>query len=173
MAEETTSPEQAPKKKLPIKTLAIIAGVLLLEMATAFGVYMMAGGANGSDAAVPPGFVLPDHSNDLVEELVIEDRFANSKQGPVFMYDTQIYIKVKLKFQPKVQELLKSMNASITADVATIFRRAEPSYMHEDALQTLTRQIKEVLDQRLLDDEKKSMVEAVMITRCHEYRADF
>lgn len=172
MAEEAIAAVEEPKKKLPIKTLIIIVVVLMLELVTAIVAYMMAGGP-GDVMADRTGASIVDDGTEPVEQLVVEERFPNSKQGAVFLYDTQIYIQVQKKFQPKAEGILKGMNASISADIATIFRRAEPSYMHEDALQTLTRQVKEVLDKRLVDEEKKSMVEKVLITRCTEYRADF
>lgn len=172
MADETVTEIEAPKKKLPIKTLLVIGAVLALELVTAIVAYMMAGGP-GDAVADRAGAQLVDDGTKAVEQLVVEERFANSKQGAVFLYDTQIYIQIQKKNQPKAEEMLKNMSATISADIHTIFRRAEPSYMHEDALQTLTRQIKEVLDKHLFDEEKKSMVEKVLITRCVEYRADF
>lgn len=172
MAEEKVTEVGEPKKKLPIKTLLVIVAVLTLELVTAVVAYMMAGGP-GDAVADRPGASIVDDGTKTVEQLVVEERFANSKQGGVFLYDTQIYIQIQQKNQAKAEEMLKNMSASISADIHTIFRRAEPSYMHEDALQTLTRQIKEVLDKHLVDAEKKSMVEKVLITRCVEYRADF
>ncbi len=172
MAEEQVTEVAEPKKKLPIKTLMVIVVVLLLEMVTAIVAYMMAGGPDET-MADRQGAALVDDGTAPVEQLVVEERFANSKQGAVYLYDTQIYIQIQKKHQPKAEEMLKNMSATISADIHTIFRRAEPSYMHEDALQTLTRQIKEVLDKHLVDEEKKSMVQKVLITRCTEYRADY
>ena len=171
MADEPN--QDNPKKRaFSLKTLLILAAVLLLEVATAVVAFMLAGGPNEVQAD-RTGAMAAEQGEKQVEELVIEDRFANSKRGKVYVYDTEIYITIKMKHQEQVQNQLKTMSAQVHADMLTIFRRADPSYMHEDALLTLKRQIKAALDERLGNDaEGKSVVLKVVITRCTPYRAD-
>lgn len=171
MAEEQIQ-EETPKRKLNLKTLIILGVVLFLEVATVLLTFVLAGGPNPA-AADRAAAVAADKSNQEVEELVIQGRFANSKRGDVYLYDTEIYVVVLRKHQEKVQEQLKRLSAQMNKDIGDIFRRAEPSFMHEDELQTLTRQVKEVLDERLGPDaEGESLVKRVLITRCIEYPAN-
>lgn len=179
MADEKKEPEAkptdaAPKKKFPLKMLLTLGGVLLLEVVTVLVVFMIAGGPKPVSAEHSGIGALVDDGNKETEELVIEDRFANSRRGDVYLYDTQIYVVVKQKHREKVKEQLKSMAAQIQSDIATIFRRADPSYMHEDELQILSRQIKAALDQRIGPDPAGDpIVQRVLMTKCTEYRIDF
>lgn len=175
MAQASDTPATAvpPRRRLPLKTLLVLAGILALEIVTVTIAFMMAGGpapVSAHQGADP----LADDGNKESEELVIEDRFANSRRGDVYLYDSEIYVVVRKRHQAKVKEQLKNMSAQIHADIATIFRRADPSFMHEDALQTLCRQIKAALDVRFgVDTAGEPVVIRVLMTRCTEHRLDF
>ena len=168
---QTQAVEAAPRK-LNFRTLLILAVVLLLEVGTVVVTFLIAGGPSPAQADRSAALDA-ERANRPVEELVIQARFENSKRGDQYLYDTEIYVIVKQRNREHVKEQIKSMSARIHADVAAIFRRAEPSYMHEDELQTLGRQIKGMLDEMLgKDAEGESVVQRVLITRCTEYRAD-
>ncbi len=178
MADEKNENEAAKtegtKKKFPLKTLLMLGGVLLLEVVTVFIVITMAGGPAPVSADRAGANLLVDDGNKEAEELVIEERFANSRRGDVYLYDSEIYVVIRKKHQDKVKADLKSMSAQIHSDILTIFRRADPSFMHEDELQTLSRQIKAAMDNRLgTDVDGEPVVRRVLITRCTEYRIDF
>jgi flagellar basal body-associated protein FliL len=177
MAEETTKEvqgsEAAPSKKKGLKTMLILAGVLVLEAATVVVTFMVSGGPKPAAAEHNSALIIDDSKKEA-EELVIQDRFPNSRRGENYLYDTEIYLVTRRQHQPKVQEKLKAMSATIHAEIATVFRRADPSYMHEDDLQTLSRQIKGVLDEKFgKDADGEPIVLRVVITRCVEYRIDF
>ncbi|MEX2213110.1 MAG: hypothetical protein WD768_03215 [Phycisphaeraceae bacterium] len=176
MAEEKTENAEAgtepAKKKFPIKTLLILVGVLVLEIVTVLVAFALSGGPAPVQADHKAAQLANDNNKE-VEELVVEDRFANSRRGDVYLYDTEIYLVVQKKHQTLVQEKLKSESAQIHADIAGIFRRADPTFMNEDSLQTLTRQIKGVLDDRFgTDSDGKTKVQRILITRCTPYRID-
>lgn len=173
-AEAGKPAEAAPKKKFSMKLMLMLGGVLLLEVVTVMVAFSMAGGPKPVSADHADAHKMVDDSNNEAEELVIEDRFANSRRGDVYLYDTQIFVVVRKKHQEKVKSDLKTMAAQVHTDILTIFRRADPSFMHEDELQTLSRQIKSALDSRLgRDGEGQPIVQRVLITRCTEYRVDF
>ncbi len=172
--ETETTTEAPPKKSVSLKTLLMVLGVLLLEVVTVVVAFSMAGGPDAVSADRTGANLLVDDGNAEVEELVIEDRFANSRRGDVYLYDSEIYVVLKKKHQAKMQADLKSMSAQVHADILTIFRRADPTFMHEDELQTLSRQIKAALDNRFgKDADGEPIVRRVLITRCTEYRIDF
>lgn len=175
MAEAHADNEKADapqKRRVSLKTALILAAVLLIEVATVGLTFMLAGGP-AKVQAERGGAIGGNSAEREVEELIIQDRFANSKRGDVYLYDTQIYAVVKKKHLEQVQTQLKEQSAQVQHDIAVVFRRAEPSYMHEDELQTLSRQIHRVLSERFGKDENgDSVLKKVLITRCTEYRAD-
>ena len=171
--ENTEGGKEPAKKSFPVKTILILVGVLVLELVTVLVAFSMAGGPEPVQADHQAA-KLADDNNKEVEELVVEDRFSNSRRGDVYLYDTEIYLVVKKKHQTHVQEQLKAQSAQVHADIATIFRRADPTFMHEDELQTLSRQIKGVLDDRFgKDADGQPKILRILITRCTEYRIEF
>ncbi len=172
--ENVAAGAEGTKKKFPLKTLLMLGGVLLLEVVTVFVAFTLAGGPEPASAGHAGANMLVDDGNAEVEELVIEERFANSRRGDVYLYDSEIYVVVRKRHQNKIQADLKAMSAQIHSDILTIFRRADPTFMHEDELQTLSRQIKAALDNRIGSDaDGAPIVRRVLITRCTEYRIDF
>lgn len=172
--EDANKPVEPPKKRFPLKTLIMLVGVLLMEVITVVVAFSLAGGPEPVSADHTGANTLVEDGNKEAEELVIEDRFANSRRGDVYLYDAEIFVVVRKKHQEKVKNDLKSMSAQVHSDILTIFRRADPSFMHEDELQTLSRQIKSALDARLgVDADGQPIVRRVLMTRCTEYRIDF
>ena len=171
MAEEQA--RAAPKKKLPLKTLIILAAVMIVEGAAISGVYLLSGGP----AAVRADSAAADDEaakNELVEELVVEGKFQNTKTNRAYLYDTQVYVKVRQKHRDTVTKELESKRAAITMEIASIIRSAEPVHLREANLATLTRQITAALQQMLSADEDtgESKVEEVTIPMFMQYRTD-
>lgn len=164
----------APAKKggLSIKTLGILAAVLLIEAGVISAGFMYA----SRPAEVKAQGAVKDETaelNELVEMPVIADKFQNTRTGRTYIYDTDIYILVRRKDEAKVDERLKNMSAQIVADIGLLFRRAEPAYLLEPSLATLMRQIKAALDQRIgTDPDGKSLIQEVVVKKYTQYRAD-
>lgn len=172
-AEAKAEPQPAAKKGLPLKTMLIVGVALLLEGAAIVGAFMFAGGPSKVQAD-PAAQDAAAFAEQPVEELVIEDKFQNTRTGRTYLYDTQVYIVIKRKNQTQTQALLKEKTAQISSDITTIFRRAEPAHLLEPSLATLSRQIKAALDNRLGRDTDtgESVVQEVLITKCTQFRAD-
>lgn len=178
MAEQQSSPAAAPapaatpSKGLPIKTILIMVIALVIEGVAISSAFIFA----GKPADVKAEKIATSEAalgDQPVEKLVIADKFQNNRSGKTFLYDTEIYIVVLKKDEKKVDEQMEAMSAQIAADMATIFRRAEPAHLLEPTLATLTRQIKAVLDDRLgRDAEGKSMVQEVLMKKYTQYRVD-
>lgn len=165
----------APASKkggMSLKTILIMAVVLLIEGVAISAVFVL----SGKPAEVHADAAAHDAAADAdkpVEILVVEDKFQNTRSGKTYLYDTQIYIVVKAKDADRVNAKLEQMQAQISADIGTIFRRAEPAQLLEPTLATLTRQIKAVMDDRLgLDQDHKSMVQEVLLKKYTQYRVD-
>lgn len=174
MAEAATDTENENKKKLPIKTLAVVGAVLLIEAVAIIAVFTLSGGPSdikADEAALSEA----DMSEELVEELVVAEKFQNTRSGKPFIYDTEIYITLMRRNQPDVTAKLSSSSNAVREDIRTIFSRADPGHLQEPTLSTLERQIKAVLDERLGydPDTGNAIVESVIITKCIQYRSDF
>jgi len=174
MAEEQPKAESpdSGKKKLPIKTLIVLAVVVVVEAAAISAAFLIA----GKPADVKAQGALPDaeaDANRLVEVQVLEHKFQNTKTGRTYVYDTQLYVVVKQKHQEQVARYIEQMQAQIVSDVATIYRRAEPAHLLEPTLGTLKRMIKASLDEKIgRDDDGNPIIEQVLITKFSQFRAD-
>jgi flagellar basal body-associated protein FliL len=174
MAEDDKQKQNAPdeKKKLPIKTITIVAAVLLVEAVAISAVFIFSGGPSevrAEDMANDPALV----AEQPAEVLIIADKFQNTRVGRTLLYDTEIYIVVKQKHLGEVQQTLEQLSASIKSDIAAIFRRAEPAQLTEPDMSTIRRQVRAVLEERLgTNDEGESVVQEVLIPTCTQFRAD-
>jgi len=156
------------KKRVPMMTVITILAVLVLQWGALGAVYLLFGGPDPAtaDTAVEDQQALLEKP---VEEVVVEDRFQNRKSGN-YIYDTQVVIVIQKKHQEDVKQMIETMHGQIQADIATIFRRAEPSHLHEPELSTIKRQIKAALIERIgYDQNGDPIVQAVAIPKCTEF----
>lgn len=163
----------ADKGKVSLVKVAIILGlVLLLEGGTVVMTMMLSGGpksAQGHDVTVDT----KAEDERLVELQVARDQFPNQKTGHTYLYDTEIFITVKKKDSADLKKKVESMQATLSTDIAVIFRRAEPAILTEPTLGTLSRQIKAALDERLgKDAQGQPLIHEVLIRKCIQFRAD-
>lgn len=168
MAKEPGNEEQI-KKTLPIKTVIILAVVLLIEGAAISAAFLLTG---GPDAVKADGALMDEMAEmeQPVEELVVADNFQNTKTGKTYIYDTEIFVVVKRKNRERVMKTLETMSAQVTTAIAIIFRRAEPAHLLEPSLATLNHQIKVALDERFKrDDEGNPIVQQVLIKKCTQF----
>ncbi|MEM6458727.1 MAG: hypothetical protein AAF710_04980 [Planctomycetota bacterium] len=161
------------KKGLPLVPIIAVAAVLLVEAVVIVALFMFAGGP--SEVVAEPGVADELAMGEVpAEVLVLAGKFQNTKSGRSFMYDTEIYIKVKTRHLDFMTEKKDAMQASITKDITTIFRRAEPSHLREQELATLTRQVSAALESRFGNDEAdEPYVLEVLITKCMEFASDY
>lgn len=166
---ENNDKKQGKKKGLPLKTGLILALVLVVEVIGAGGLWWALGG--------PPSAKADNAAKDSaakaeqpVELQLLKDRFQNTRTGRPYLYETDLYVVVAQKNVPYVKKRIKDIKALLTTDVATIFRRADPSYFHEPTLSTLTRQIQADLDKRFGHDvDGKPYIQNVLIQQLTEY----
>lgn len=172
MAEEGNE-NQAAQKKVPLKMFLIFSVVLMIEGVAISLVFLLSSGPEPvkADGAAMDLEALAEQP---VEVLVIADKFQNTRTGRSYLYDTEVYIVIRQKYQEDVESDIETKRAQITADIATIFRRAEPAHLREFELATLRRQIEAALKNRLKPaEDNTSVIEEVLIGKCTEIRADF
>ncbi len=154
-----------------LKTIIIVAIVMLIEGAAIMGTMMLSGGPASAEGS---GLSKEEiEKNKVIEVLVIKDKFHNRLAGVTYLYDTEIYITTRNKYSEKVDKVITDSKASLTVDVGNVFRQAEPAVFREPTYATLSRQIKAVLDKRFgTGDADESIVQDVLILKCIGYRAE-
>jgi flagellar basal body-associated protein FliL len=172
MADEKKAPEPPAKKKRPVKVIAAVAGLMVAE---AVGVYVLIGmtGSGTQHAAAEIHGADQGELQQLVEIGLVEDKFQNMQTGKVWLWDTQIVLKVKKKNEALVSEELEKRSAEIMEGIAQIVRRAQHAHLREPELTTLNRQLAAYLDKALgLDPDGSSRVERVLIPRCKGFQIE-
>jgi hypothetical protein len=161
----------AAKKSSTLKVALLVLLVFVLEGATVFVTMVVAGGpgkAGAESLAVPKEPV----DDPLIELAVVKEQFANQRSGRVMIYDTEVYITVHKKDSDRIKHQIDTMQAQLASDLATIFRRAEPTYFLEPTLATLTRQIKASLDERMgHDSDNNPVIHDAFIKKCIGFQA--
>ncbi|MEE9130738.1 MAG: hypothetical protein V3T84_12025, partial [Phycisphaerales bacterium] len=120
MPDETPQPE-AGKKKSPLKTIILVAVILLIEAGVFIGVMMMHDPqlveANPNAAVIE----IPDDQK-IVELRVIDSRLPNNKSGVTYLYDTQVWVQVKNRYSEQVADQLDRFHNEIKAEITAIWR---------------------------------------------------
>ena len=145
MAEQDnlTDAEQKPKRALPIKTLLIILGVVLLEGGTivAFKVFNKPAPAEGSnpieDTTETP---LKDEAEiSLAEDFSVDNHVGGRTKMVVTM---DVSIKVKKTDEENVRERVKANNDEILDCIRTLIAASQPDHIKEPDKQVIKREIK-------------------------------
>lgn len=175
MAEaEDKASEQAPKKRLPMKMIIIIAIVMVVEGALFGGGILLFGPAPPAVSA--EGLKEDEQAQALeeVEVLLIGDKFQNTRQGAqAYLYDATIYIVVQRRHQEHVEAEIEKNMARISQEVTEVFARAEPAQLNEPDRLTLKRQILEKVQKRFLNDaEGEPYVKGVVISNWKRFSSD-
>ncbi len=163
MADEQQT-ESAPPKKKSLKTILIVAGLMILEGVAVLGFVMVTGLAPGLTKAMDlQGEDAADRERPI-EILLIEDKFPNLTTGRVWMYDTQIWLRVRQKNVARVEQIMERRRAEIMEQVGLIFSRAQDRQLKEPGRETITRQLQTYL-QEVFEQDADGMprVERVIV----------
>lgn len=170
MAEEAAATEQSGEstgsKKLGIKTLAMIAAMMVAEGA---GVYFLVSMTSGSGASAMDITGTDEAGREQTKEiLLIEDRFPNVTSGTVWLWDTAVYLQVRNKNAERVEKIMAQREAEIKEGIARIFRKAEDRHLRDDpGLETITRQLTAYLNDTFgTDRDDLPLIERVIIPKC-------
>lgn len=163
---EEKPPPAASARKLPLKVVGIVAGIMLAEAA---GVVFLVGmmGRPPQEAAAEVHGEDHDALDGTVEIELVDDRFQNMQSGRVWSWEIAVFLKVKKKNEEYVTAQLEERSAEIKEGVSQIIRRAQHVHLKEPDLTTLNRQVRAFLDKALgTDPEGNSRIERVMIPKC-------
>lgn len=175
MAEEDNNTDQAPaKKKLPMKVIIIIAVVMVVEGAIFGAGYFIFG--DDPPTAQAEGLAMDDKAAEfeLVEVLLIGDKFQNTRQGAqAYLYDATIYVVVQQRHRGYIETQIEEQMARISQEVTEVFARAEPAQLNEPDRLTLKRQILDKCESRFGDDaDSEPYVRDVVISNWKRFSTD-
>lgn len=177
MSEETPAPQQEekPKKGLPVKTIAAVAVMLIVEAVVIVGAIKFFG-KPAEVKGVGLEHAEHDEGGALVEIPLLHEKFTNNSSGRMWIWDTEIILKSKKKHagEPEaegekkddghggggkeeakgahgehdtltVRAEMKERKAEIRTGIAAIMASAQHAYFTEPGRETLSRQILEYL----------------------------
>jgi len=141
---KTDEKEKSGGKGKSLKIIIAVVAAVAIEGGIIAGTAMF---TSGPKVTLADNFQEDTSAEDerIVEIPILHERFPNTKQGVVMLYDTQITIQVKKKNQEKVTSIIEENQARIKMLIGTIWRNAEPRHFNEPFLNTLTRQVRDGL----------------------------
>lgn len=173
-AKDQAEPAAEGKKKPPIKIIGLVAVLMIVEAAGVF--FIVSATAKkpaAAEAAHIEGLDEVDH-NASVELPLLDEKFQNMQTGGVWIWDTEIILKVKEKDSEYVTGQLENRAAEIKEGVSMIFRRAQHNQLREPGLETVNRQVTAYLNKILGNDaENQPRLERVLIPKCRGFPANF
>ena len=203
-ADAPAEPAAAPEKKggLPIKTIAIVLIMLVVEAVGLVAVLTMFGKPSevkGVDLKVE------EHSvgDEMGEIPIVAEKFTNSSSGRVWVWSVEVVAVAKQKHagadeaadgkkdagghggeadgdegghggSATVRAELKAKMAKVRTGIGAIFSSAQHSYFTEPGRETLSRQVLQFLREVFGQDaEGEERIRAVLIPNCLGFPADY
>jgi len=168
-----TEKTQDKPKKASLKIMMMVAVAMIIEAGVLLGAAMM----TKTPEVSAESFAEKENSDldRLIEIPVLNDRLSNSRQGVVYLYETEIVIQVKARHEEDVTKRLEENTAHTKMVVSTLWRQAEPRYFDEPQLSTLTRQVEEELSDIVGEDPKSGdpYIEGVLIPVLRGFPANY
>mgnify|MGYP000437791746 CR=1 FL=1 len=166
--------EAAPaKKKLPIKTIGMVAGLMIVE---AVAVFVLVGGGSpkASHGETAAAELHDDEGEKTAEVELISDKFQNMTTGQAWVWQVAIFLQVKNKNSDRVDAVLEQRRAEIREGLSQIIGKARHTQLTEPEKQTLSRQVGsflEKLDSMTVDG--KSVIERVIFADCRGFPTQY
>ncbi len=178
MADEETKVEGTeeeggePKKSGPLKTIIIVAAMMIIEGAGVFFLVSSMGGPSMVEATQLEGLEGTGEEAPVEIELV-KERFQNMQTGRVWEWRVEIFLRVRQKNVDEIVAIQERDPATIKEGVAMIFRRAHDRHLREPGLETITRQLTTYLNEIFgLDADGLPRIDRVIIPECKGFPAD-
>ena len=172
MANDVTADEQKAKPKLPLKTILVILGVLVLEGGT-IGVFMTVNkGPKPSEASNPIESTSETANTDMAEIQVVESmQIDNYTQGRSRMLVTLgVSVKVDKSRQETLVSLLAEHATEIKDRIRSLISSASPDDIKKDPkLQVIKREIK-VNIEKIIGQE--DCIEEILIPSLQAFTVD-
>ena len=165
--------QEAPAKKSPVKLIGLISGAMVIEaIAIVAVVFMFSGGPSSTSAEGLEGLEQAGNEED-VELLFVEDIFQNMQTGKVWVWKTEVHLKVRPRNLATVEAELERRAAEIKERANQVIRRANHAHLKEPDLRTLNRQFTVLANELFGKDESgQYRVERVIISQCEGFPTD-
>ncbi|MHA7812422.1 MAG: hypothetical protein ACX94C_03365 [Phycisphaerales bacterium] len=175
MADEENKPEgqeEAPKKGGGMKTVLIVAALMLLEAGGLFVLINAMGGPSAVDASELQGLEGTGAEAPVEVELV-SDQFQNMQTGRVWEWRAQIYLRVRQKNVDEISRIMERDAAMLKEGISMIFGRAQDRHLREPGRETLTRQLTTYLNEIFgYDADELPLIDRVLIPELKGFPAD-
>ncbi len=142
-----TEPAAPERKNRHLLTISVVTVIMLVESVVILGITMMIS-EPAKVNATDPVTVFDAPEEEIVEILVLDAKLPNNRSGITFLYDTEVYVQVKRKFEDRVTGEFKQFRNEIRAEITAIWRTSDPRVFEEPMLQTLTRKVYALLNNR-------------------------
>lgn len=161
---------EAKKKGLPLVPIIVVSAMLIGEAAIVAGMFMFLGGPSEVQADPALDEKMAEGERPLTLT-VLEDKFQNKKSGESFLYDVEIFATTKVKHEEEAEKRLEEQKAAIRFEVMVLFRKAEPAFLREPSLQTMTRQIRAVVQKAVgnVPGTDEPLFDDVILGKCTEF----
>lgn len=153
-------------KKLPIKSVIILAAIMVLE---AVGFFLVMSITDPEKADAVETEVAAEQKEELSEEMLLRAKVPNRRTGRLYLYDIEVSVICSKENGPMVQEITSRNEARIRDALYTIIAKADPEFLDEPDRQTLKRQIEAALE----DIYGEGMIKEVLIPDLTPYRGDY
>lgn len=176
MADEETNVESteegAAKKGGGLKTMLVVAALMIAE---AGGLFVLIKGMGGPGAVEASELVGLEGTGEEapVEIMLVEDRFQNMQAGRVWEWRTQIFMRVRQKNVEEINRIMERDAASLKEGISMIFSRAQDRHLREPGRETITRQLTSYLNEVFgLDADGLPRIDRVIIPELKGFPAD-
>lgn len=151
----------SPKKKLPMVTLGMIGGLMVIEGVGIFAAMKFFGAEPDPTVGMPHLEVTTQPFGESKEIEVAKVRVQNTNGARPMLYSVTINVQVPSDKESLITEdFLKNRKAAVTDAISRIIRSADGKHLSEPGLESLKRKIKFELGALLSDDK---VIEEVLI----------
>lgn len=171
MSDDGVANESSKGGGISPMVIGVVAVLMIIEAGVVGGYFMLAGGPKEAEASVDPELEKLDETTEV--ELV-SDQFQNMQTNRVWLWETEVVLKVRKRHEAFVTETLEKRRAELKQGVAEIIRRATHTQLREAGLETLNRQISAYVFHVFGEDEEGNpRVDEVLIPKCRGFPADY
>ncbi|MFO0894284.1 MAG: hypothetical protein U0574_04930 [Phycisphaerales bacterium] len=143
-----------------LKVAVITTALLVGEASAIVGLFAFVGRPTASHAETPAAAP----ADDAEELLLFEGRLSNDRAGTAFVYDTEVYVQVRKADAERIRKEIDRTRHETRAEVAAIWRTAEPGHFQEPRFETLTARLEAMLRERFDKGGRSSIVKAVVVS---------
>jgi len=143
------------------KIAALTTALLVGEAAAIVGLFAFVGRPSASVAETP----VADAETEVIEEVpLFEGRLSNDRAGSVFVYDTDVYVQVRKAEAERIRREIERSRHELRAEIAAIWRSADPAHFQEPRFETLTARVEAMLRDRFNRGGRQGVVKAVVVS---------